>query len=174
MGDITVSRKVITILFIIGSCFYIPGIAMILGGYVFLIQASLHPYYSAYASSPFASFGTFMSLIMLGAVMLVVGNITLLVSRIGALMEAAKAQEWVWFVLMIIFNWIVLLIYLIAVQKPKLAPAYAAYPYPPGFTQQPWSGYQPQAPGTEQPSAQPWSAYQPSVQKRDTPPAPQE
>jgi len=169
-----VSRKVITILFIIGSCFYIPGIAMILLGYVSLIQASLHPYYGAYGSSPFASFGTFISLIVLGAVMLVVGNITLLVARIGALMEAAKAQEWVWFVLMIIFNWIVLLIYLIAVQKPKLAPAYAAYPSPPGFSQQAWSGYQPQAPGTEQPSAQLWSAYQPSVQKRDIPPAPQE
>lgn len=93
---------------------------------------------------------------------MIVGGVIQLVVRIGALMEMAKAQEWTWFVLTIIFDWFVVLVYLIAVRpKPNLAPQYPAYPdspYAAPVPAQPWPGYPPAA-GMVPPPAQPWSAY---------------
>ncbi|MBV9230335.1 MAG: hypothetical protein JOZ18_13565 [Chloroflexi bacterium] len=166
------SRKVINILFIIGSCLYIPGIAMIILGYVVLFQTSLHHTYGS--SSPLDGFGAFMGLLMGGAVLLVLGGTTLLVARIGALIEAAKAQEWVWFVLMVIFNWIVLLIYLLAGPKPKPEPKYEAYAYPNGAPGQPWPGYAPQTPGMTPPPAKPSPTYQPPAEHEGIPYKPQD
>jgi hypothetical protein len=160
-----VSRKVIQILFIIGSCLYIPGIALIAWGYVALFQATASAqnaaYYSGYSdtSSFNNGFATFFVLFLLGAALTSLGGITVLVARIGALIELGKAQEWVWFVLLLIFGWIVLLVYLIAGPKPKPALQYGAYPYavPGQFT----PGYPPPVPGMMPPPAQPWPNYPP-------------
>jgi hypothetical protein len=149
------SRKAITILFVIGSCFYLPGIGMIIRGYISLIQSSVQ---NAYASSSSFEDGMsmFLGLVFVGVVLAVIGGITLLVARIGALIEIAKAQEWVWFILMLIFGWVVLLIYLIAVPKPKLAQPPLAYVSPAAPASFPWS----QAPGIPPQPGQIWPGYQ--------------
>lgn len=172
------SRKVINVLFIIGSCLYIPGMALIIYGYIALFQvaSTQSTYYSNYASTSSSpeAFGTFMGFLLVGALIAGVGGILVLVARIGALIEAGKAQEWVWFVLILLLGWLVLLIYLLVGPKPKPALQYAPYlyavpgqpwpAYPPGMMPppaQPWPGYPPQAPGMMPPPAQPWSAYPP-------------
>jgi hypothetical protein len=176
-----VSRKLINILFIIGSCLYIPGIVLMIWGYAMLLQsigAQAH-YSSIYSSSPNYSstsyypegFGTFMGLLMGGGLMTSLGSIVVLVAEIGALIELGKAQEWVWFVLMIIFGWIVLLIYLIAGPKPKPAPQFVAYPYPYAAPGQPWPNYPPPVPGMMLPPGQPWPNYSPPVPGMMPPPA---
>lgn len=153
------SRKVINILFIVGSCLYVPGIAMIIWAYVALFSnIAQSPYSSSYTSDPLSGLGAFMGLFWGGLLMISIGSIVLLVSRIGALIELGKAQEWVWFTLMIIFGWIVLLLYLIVGPKAEPLPKFAGHPYPPG---QPWPGYYPpQAPGM-MPPGQPWPGYYP-------------
>lgn len=169
------SRKVINILFIIGTCLYIPGLALTIWGYVTLFQAGLQ--YPDGGAGSFNGLSMSLVLIMIGAVMAGMGGIAELVARIGALIELGKAQEWVWFVLMIIFGWIVLLIYLLAGPKPKPAPPkYVAYPYPYTVPGQPWSSYPPptQAPGFMQPPPQPWTAYQPLAEQQIRPRKPQE
>jgi hypothetical protein len=139
---------------------------------VTLFQTTTQHLYST--TNSLDGLGTFMGFLFGGAAMVVAGSITLLVARIGALIEVAKAQEWVWFVLMIIFGWVILLIYLIAVPKPKLAPPYAAYPYPHTAPGQPWPGYPPQVPGTTPPPAQPWPAHQPPAGQQDVSDKPKE
>jgi hypothetical protein len=157
-----VSRKVITILFIIGSCLYIPGIVLMIQGYMVLFQTSTQMAYSTSVTTNFSNgLGAFTSFLMGGALMVIVGGVVLLVARIGALMELGKAQDWVWFVLMIIFGWIVLLVYLIAVPKPKPAPQYVASPYPYTVSGQPWLDYPP--------PVQPWPAYQPPAEQQNAP-----
>lgn len=171
------SRKVIKILFIIGSCLYIPGMALIIWGYVSLFQAisAQQAYYSSYSgySSPSTpdGLGTFMGLLIGGALIGSLGGIVLLVARIGALIELGKAQEWVWFILVLLFGWIVLLIYLIAGPKPKPAPQYAlAYPYPYPAPGQYWPNYPPPAPGMMPPPGQPWPNYPPPAPGMMPPP----
>jgi hypothetical protein len=171
------SRKVINILFVIGSCLYIPGIALIIWGYVTLFHNLMQSSYSgAYGADPLNGLSAFIGFFWVGAIMISIGSITLLVARIGALIEIGKAQEWVWFTLMIIFGWIVLLVYLIAGPKAEPVPVAAAgyagypYPYPPGG--QPWAGYYPpQAPGM-MPPGQPWPGYYPPQAPGMVPPAP--
>lgn len=162
--EAAMSRKVITVLFIIGSCFYLPGIGLIIGGYVSLVQSSMQNVYAG--SSTFGDgMSLFLGLVFAGAALGVIGGITVLVARIGALIEVAKAQEWVWFILMLIFGWVVLLIYLIAVPKPKQAQPPLAYVYQGAPAGSPWS----QAPGTL-PPGQTWPGYaQPDQQSSSLP-----
>ncbi len=188
------SRKVINILFIVGSCLYIPGIAMIIWAYVDLFRnISQYSNYGVNNTDPLNGLSMFIGFFWVGAIMIGIGSITLLVARIGALIELGKAQDWVWFILMIIFGWIVLLLYLIVGPKSEPLPKYVGhpYPYPPG---QPWTGYYPpqaQAPGMMPPGqpwptypsqapgmmppGQPWPTYQqPPVERQDIPDKPQE
>lgn len=160
------SRKVIVILFILATCLYIPGMVMIIWGYINFIQVTLQTAQQMSQTGTTTpldpnAFGTFTALLLGGAALAGIGGIVQLVTRIGALMEMAKAQEWTWFVLTIIFDWFVILVYLIAVKpKPNLAPQYPAYPpYPYEAPGQPLPGYPPQAAGMVPPTAQPWSAY---------------
>ncbi len=176
------SRKVINILFIIGSCLYIPGIALIIWGYAALFHniaqsttiVSVNP-------DPLNGFVAFIGFFWGGMLMIGIGSVSLLIARIGALMELGKAQDWVWFILMIIFGWIVLLLYLTVGPKSEPLPKSAGYPYPyptPGYPPQapgmppvqPWYGYPPQAPGM--PPVQPFSADQPSVEQQNAPEKP--
>jgi len=158
------SRKVIVILFILATCLFIPGLVMIIWGYVLLFQTTLQAAQNG-ATSNFDpnTFASFIVLIYGGIALMGLGAIAQLVTRIGALMEMAKAQEWTWFVLAIIFDWFVILVYLIAVRpKPNPTPqypAYPAYPYAAPVPVQPWSAYPSQPVGPMPPTVQPWSAY---------------
>ena len=172
-----VSRKVINILFIVGSCLYVPGIVMIIWAYAALFQSMAQSSYNSAASDPFINgFASFMGFLWGGVAMIGIGSIILLESRIGALIELGKAQEWVWFTLVIIFGWFVLLLYLTIGPKSEPLPKFVGHPYPPG---QPWPGYYPpQAPGMMPPGqpwpgyyppSQPWPSYQPPVERQDMP-----
>jgi hypothetical protein len=88
-----------------------------------------------------SSFGTVTVLLLGGCALALLGGCALLVARIGALMELAKSEEWVWFVLVIIFNWVVVLLYLIAGPKPRpLAQYVPSPPYPVSTPGQSWPG----------------------------------
>lgn len=152
------SRKVITILFILATCLYVPGMVMIIWGYAILLQqASIQ----AAGGTAGNALGAFTALVLGGFALVGLGGIAQLVTRIGALMEMAKAQEWTWFVLTVIFDWFVVLVYLIAVRpKPNPESQYPANsPYPYAVPGQPWPGYSPQAAGMMPPGAQLWTAY---------------
>jgi hypothetical protein len=164
------SRKVIVILFILATCLYIPGIVMMIWGYATLFQQiSTQAADGTTSTLATNAVGTFTALFLGGAVLVGLGGIVQLIVRIGALMEMAKAQSWTWFVLTIIFDWFVILAYLIAVRpKPaNLAPLYPGYPpYPYAAPAQPWPAYPPQAaspmpqvPGAVPPTIQAWPAY---------------
>lgn len=159
------SRKVINILFTVGSCLYIPGIALIIWGYVDLFHnITQSSYGNPMNYDPMSGLGAFIGFFWGGMLMISIGSISLLVARIGALMELGKAQDWVWFILMIIFGWVVLLLYLTVGPKseplPKHAGGYPPYPYPtPGMPPQAWPGYAYPAPGM--PPMQPWPGYPP-------------
>jgi hypothetical protein len=162
------SRKVIVILFILATCLFIPGIVMVIWGYAIVFQTILQTAQQTGETGTTSNFDpntftTFAVLLYGGIALMGLGAIAQLVTRIGALMEMAKAQEWTWFVLTIIFDWFVILIYLIAVRpKPNPAPQYPVYPaspYAAPIPVQPWPGYSPQATGAVPPTAQPWSAY---------------
>src|SRR5436190_16176295 len=94
IGGTAVSRKVIGILFIIGSCLYIPGIVMIIWGYMVLFQASVQHVYPVTRSlnGP----GTFIGFLFSGIVMAGIGSIVVLAARTVALIKLAEAQEWIW------------------------------------------------------------------------------
>jgi hypothetical protein len=175
-----VSRKAINTLFIIGSCLYIPGIALIIWGYIDLFHnISQSAYVVSVNPNPLNGFGAFIGFFWGGMLIISIGSVSLLVARIGALMELGKAQDWVWFILMIIFGWIVLLLYLIVGPKSEPLPksaGYPPYPYPtPGYPPQapgmppvqPWYGYPPQAP-----SMPPFPTDQPSIEQQNTPEKP--
>ena len=185
------SRKVINILFIVGSCLYIPGIAMIIWGYVTLFRdITQHSYYGTYNPDPLNGLSTFIGFFWGGIIMISLGAIALLIARIGALIELGKAQEWVWFTLMIIFGWIVLFLYLIVGPKAEPVPKYVGYSYPYPVPGQPWPGYPPQSPGMMAPGQpwpgyyppqpppgmtppmQPWPPYQPPMERQDIPDKP--
>jgi len=162
------SRKVIVILFILATCLFIPGIVMVIWGYAIVLQTVLQTAQQTAQTGTSSNFdpntlSTFVVLLYGGIALMGLGAIAQLVTRIGALMEMAKAQEWTWFVLTIIFDWFVILIYLIAVRpKPNSTPQYPAYPaspYAAPVPVQPWSGYPPQPVGPMPPTVQPWSAY---------------
>lgn len=135
----TLSRKVITILVIIASCFFIPGTALLVLAFVFAVTHTPPGSVNGSVSSTFA--GLFGG----GIVLIGIGGIVDLVARVGALIEMAKAQKWVWFVLTILFGWLVLITYLIAV-KPE-PDAVSQYPVHP-----PYSYASPDQPSQNSPS----------------------
>lgn len=102
------SRKAINILFIVGSCLYVPEIAMIIWGYTVWPHSVDGPSNEA-----------IMYFLVCGVILISIGSIMLLVSHIGALIEMKEAQEWDWFTMLIILGWIVLFLYLIVGPKPK-------------------------------------------------------
>lgn len=104
------SRKAITILFIIGSCLFLIGVVMIIQLYMFFLS---HRTPGSVSDSEFIMV---MLLLVGGLLLVVVGWVLELIARIGALIEMAKTQNWIWFVLTIILDWFVVLVYLIAVR----------------------------------------------------------
>jgi hypothetical protein len=139
-----VSKKVIGILFIIGSCLYAPGIAMIIWGYVGLILMNLQ--HVSPAARSFNGVGTFVGFLFGGIALVSIGSLAVLAARTVALIKLAEAQEWIWFVLMITFGWVVLLVYLVVGPKPKPVSQAVSYPYSYPVPGQPGPSYLPQMP----------------------------
>ncbi len=73
------------------------------------------------------SFGN-LPLFVAGVIIASLAGIPYLIAWIGALINLARLQQWVWFVLLFLFHWIVLLIYLIAgPTTPPGIPQYSQY-----------------------------------------------
>jgi len=153
------SKRTIGIFFIVSIIMDIVGVGMIIGGLIGSTTASTSNGYSY--STQVTSFGN-QTLFILGVILVSVSAIPYLIAWIGALINLARLQQWVWFVLMLIFQWITLLIYLIAGPTRPSAPQYAPYMPP----QQPQNYPQPPYYNPQQPQNYPQSQqYNPESQQ---------
>ncbi len=136
------SKRTIGIFFIVSVIMDLIGLGMVVGG---LVGSTYTTPTNAYSTNgQITSFGN-LPLFIVGVIILSLSAIPYLIAWIGALINLARLQEWVWFVLMLIFQWITLIVYLIAgPTTPAGVPQYSQYMPPQGYPQQP-QGY-PQAP----------------------------
>src|SRR5690242_10780284 len=145
------SKRTIGIFFIISVIMDIIGVGMIIGGLIGSTTATTNNGYST--STVVTNFGN-GPLFAFGVILAALSSIPFLIAWIGALINLARLQAWVWLVFMIIFSWITMIIYLIAGPTTRQAPQYAPYmppqqqpPYPqqPQYNPQQQQGY-PQSP----------------------------
>jgi hypothetical protein len=152
------TKRTIGIFFIISVLMDLIGVGFIIGGLVGSTYTSTTNGYST--SGQITSFGN-QPLFITGVILVSLSAIPYLVAWIGALVNLARLQQWVWFILMLIFHWITLLVYLIAGPTTPRFPQYAQnmppqqpqynpqqpqyYPPPPQYNPQPPQNY-PQPP----------------------------
>ena len=142
------SKRTIGIFFIVSVIMDLIGLGMVVGGLVGSTYTTTNNGYSTNAQ--ITSFGN-LPLFIVGVIILSLSAIPYLIAWIGALINLARLQEWVWFVLMLIFQWITLLVYLIAgPTTPAGVPQYSQYMPPQGYPQPP-QGYPQQPPNYPQP-----------------------
>jgi hypothetical protein len=130
------TKRTISIFFIVSIIMDLIGIGLIAGG---LVGSSFSTTTSGYSTNAqVTSFGN-LPLFILGVIILSLSAIPYLIAWIGALINLARLQEWVWFVLMLIFQWITLLVYLFAGPTMPRVPQNAQYmpPQPPQNYPQP-------------------------------------
>ena len=135
-------KSTIGVFFVINIIMALVGAGLIVGGVIgSTFTRSIY-------GNPTGHFGN-LPLFILGVVIVSLSGIPYLVAWIGALVNLARLQQWVWFVLVFIFHWIALLIYLIAgPTTPAGIPRYGQYPQymPPQNYPQPRSDLPPQPP----------------------------
>jgi hypothetical protein len=135
------SKRTIGILFIVSIIMGIVGAGLIIGG---LVGSTYSTYNNGYSTNAqLTSIGN-APLFVTGIVIASLSAIPYLIAWIGALVNLARLQQWVWFVLMLIFQWITLLVYLIAgPTSPPGVPPYTQYmpPQPPQNNPQPPQNY---------------------------------
>src|SRR5947209_14049175 len=141
------SKRTIGIFFIVSVIMDLIGLGMVVGG---LVGSTYTTTTNGYPTNgQITSFGN-APLFIVGVIILSLSAIPYLIAWIGALVNLARLQEWVWFVLMFIFQWITLLVYLIAgPTTPAGVPQYSQYMPPQGYPQQP-QGYPQQPQGYPQ------------------------
>jgi hypothetical protein len=142
------TKRTIGIFFIASIIMGLVGAGLIIGGLVGSTYTTTTNGYSTNAQ--LTSIGN-APLFIVGIVIASLSAIPYLIAWIGALVNLARLQQWVWFVLMLIFQWITLLVYLIAgPTTPAGVPQYSQYMPPQGYPQQP-QGYPQQPPNYPQP-----------------------
>src|SRR6266487_6571567 len=141
------SKRTIGIFFIVSVIMDLIGLGMVVGGLIGSTYSTTSNGYSTNAQV--TSFGN-LPLFIIGVIMLSLSAIPFLIAWIGALINLARLQEWVWFVLMLIFSWITLIVYLIAGPTTRAGvPQYSQYMPPQNYPQQP-QGYPQQPPNYPQ------------------------
>ncbi len=142
------SKRTIGIFFIVSIIMGLVGAGLIIGGLVGSTYTT-----TTYGSSTNVQLTSIANpaLFAVGIIIASLSAIPFLIAWIGALINLARLQQWVWFVLMLIFSWITLLIYLFAgpTTRPGV-PQYAQYMPPQGYPQPP-QGYPQQPPNYPQP-----------------------
>jgi hypothetical protein len=135
-------KRTIGIFFIVGVIMALVGAGLIIGG---LVGSTYTTYTNDSTTNvQLTSWGN-LPLFIVGVVIASLSFIPYLIAWIGALINLARLQQWVWFILVLIFHWIALLVYLIAgPTTPPGVPQYAQYMPPQGYPQPP-QGY-PQQP----------------------------
>ena len=130
-------KGTIATFFIINIVMGLVGAGLIIAG---VIGSTFSSSVNGYPSGHLVSFGN-LPLFIAGVIIAALSGIPYLVAWIGALVNTARMQQWVWFVLVFIFHWIALLIYLIAVPgTPRGYQQYQQYmpredlpPQPPNY-----------------------------------------
>ncbi len=126
------SKRTIGILFILTVIMALVGAGLIVAG---VVGSTFTPTGNGYSTT--GHFGN-LTLFIIGVILASLAGIPYLIAWIGALVNLARLQQWVWFVLVFIFHGIALLIYLIAgPTTPAGVPQYSQYaprsdlpPYP--------------------------------------------
>ena len=138
------SKRTIGIFFIVSVIMDLIGLGLIVGG---LVGSTYTTTENGYTTT--GQLGN-PALFVTGVIIASLSAIPYLIAWIGALVNLARLQQWVWFVLMLIFQWITLIVYLIAgpTTRPGV-PQYAQYMPPQGYPQQP-QGYPQQPPNYPQ------------------------
>jgi hypothetical protein len=152
------TKKTIGIFFIISIIMDIVGVGLLIGGLIGSTYSTTTEGYST--NTTVTSFGN-LPLFIIGVALLSLSAIPYLVAWIGALVNLARLQQWIWFVLMLIFHWITLLIYLIAgptTPRFQQYPQYMPPQQPQNYPQQP--SYNPQQP-QNYPQQPPYNPQQP-------------
>ncbi len=128
------TKRTIGIFFIVSIIMDLVGVGLIIGGLVGSTYSTTTAGYST--STQVTSFGN-LPLFIIGVIIVSLSAIPFLIAWIGALINLARLQEWIWFVLMLIFSWITLLVYLFAGPTTPRTPQYAQYMPPQNYPQQP-------------------------------------
>ncbi len=119
------SKRTIGILFILTVIMGLVGAGLIVAGVVGSTFVTTGNRYST--TGHITSFGN-LTLFIIGVILASLAGIPYLIAWIGALVNLARLQQWVWFVLVFIFHGIALLIYLIAgPTTPAGVPQYSQY-----------------------------------------------
>jgi hypothetical protein len=124
-------KRTIGIYFIVSIIMGLVGAGLIIGSLVGSTYNTTT--YGSTTNVQLTSIGN-VPLFVAGIVIASLSAIPYLIAWIGALVNLARLQQWVWFVLMLIFQWITLLVYLFAgPTTPAGVPQYAQYmpPQPP-------------------------------------------
>ncbi len=140
------SKRTIGIWFIVSIIMGLVGAGLIIGG---LAGSTYTTTNNGYSNNVQLTHLANPALFVVGIVIASLSAIPFLVAWIGALVNLARLQQWVWFILMIFFSWITLLVYLIAGPTTPRVPQYAQYMPPQGYPQQP-QGYPQQPQGYSQ------------------------
>jgi hypothetical protein len=149
------SKRTIGIYFIVSIIMGLVGAGLIIGG---LVGSNYTTTTNGYSTNvQLSSIGN-APLFVAGIVIASLSAIPYLIAWIGALVNLARLQQWVSFVLMLIFQWITLLVYVIAGPTTRAGvPQYSQYMPPQGYPQQPQGypqqpqGYPQQSPNYPQP-----------------------
>ena len=118
------NKRTIGIFFIVSILMDLIGLGLLVGGLVGSTYTTSTNGYST--NTQVTNFGN-LPLFITGVTLLSLSAIPFLIAWIGALINLARLQEWVWFVLMLIFSWITLLVYLFAGPTTPRVPQYAQY-----------------------------------------------
>ena len=125
------AKRTVGIFFIVSIIMGLVGAGLIIGGlagstYTTTNNGSSYNVQLTHIANP--------ALFVVGIVIAALSAIPFLIAWIGALVNLARLQHWVWFIFMIFFNWITLLVYVIAgPTTPSAARQYAQYAPPQGY-----------------------------------------
>lgn len=128
-------KGTIAILFILSVIMALVGAGLIVAG---VVGSTFTPSSNGYPTT--GHFGN-LPLFITGIILASLAGIPYLIAWIGALINLARLQQWVWFVLLFIFHGLALLIYLVAGPTRPAGmppyPQYQQYPQNPQYPQYP-------------------------------------
>jgi hypothetical protein len=164
------TKKTIGIFFIVSVIMDLIGVGLIIGGLAGSTYTTTTNGYSTNAQV--TSFGN-LPLFITGVILVSLSAIPYLVAWIGALVNLARLQQLIWFVFMLIFQWITLLVYLFA---GPTTPRFQQYPQYPQYMPPQSPQYNPQQPQNypQQPQYNPQQPQNYPQQPQNYPQPPQD
>lgn len=115
-------KKTIGILFILSVILLLVAIGLVVAGLI----GSTSVYDPYTGNNNITSIGH-PALLIAGIILYALAFVPFVVAWIGALVNLARLQQWVWFVLMFVFSGICLIVYLFAGPETASVPHYPQY-----------------------------------------------